>query len=149
MRELVQEEADCRRVWDLKEAAGGLMDIDFIVQGLVLKNTPAFANKPVNDAARAIAVLRRAKALPAAEARVLLDGLRLYGAVSQFQKLSARTEPRHMPAALAATMAAAAGVDDVRSLERELRRMQREVCRVFATIYGKTRRRDWIHRQAA
>jgi glutamate-ammonia-ligase adenylyltransferase len=147
-RELMQEDGACRRVWDLKEVAGGLMDIDFIVQGLILANASAFARKPINDCARAIAVLRRAKALSAADARLIAEALRLYGAVTQIQKVSAQTEPRQMAQELAATLATAAGCDDLKGLERELRRMQREVAHVFATVYGRPRRRDWIHRAA-
>ena len=147
-RELLQEDGACRRVWDLKEVAGGLMDIDFIVQGLTLVNVSAFARKPINDPARAIAVLRRAKALSAADARLICEALRLYAVVTQIQKVSAQTEPRQMAAKLAATLAIAAGCDDLKALERELRRMQREIAHVFATVYGRPRRRDWIHRAA-
>jgi glutamate-ammonia-ligase adenylyltransferase len=147
-RELLQEDGACRRVWDLKEVAGGLMDIDFIVQGLILANVSAFARKPINDCARAISVLRRAKVLSAADARLIAEALRLYGAVTQIQKVSAQTEPRQMAEELAATLATAAGCDDLKGLERELRRMQREVAHVLATVYGRPRRRDWIHRVA-
>jgi glutamate-ammonia-ligase adenylyltransferase len=147
-RELMQEDGACRRVWDLKEVAGGLLDVDFIIQGLVLANASAFVRKPIDDSARAIAVLRRAKALSAADARLIAEALRLYGAVTQIQKVSVQTEPRQMASELAATLATAAGCEDVRALERELRRMQREVQRVFATVYGRPRRRDWIHRAA-
>ena len=42
MRRLVQREKGSRRVWDIKCAAGGLMDIDFIVQGLALDHIEAF-----------------------------------------------------------------------------------------------------------
>jgi glutamate-ammonia-ligase adenylyltransferase len=149
MRELMQEENASCRTWDVKSVAGGLMDIDFIVQGLVLLNASTFIGRPYNDARQAIAVLRRAKALSAADARLLTEALRFYGAVTQLQKVSAEAEPRRMPAELAATLAAAAGVEDLRTLERELRRTQREVQRLFAAIYGRPRRRDWIQRRAA
>jgi glutamate-ammonia-ligase adenylyltransferase len=149
VRELVQEKDASRRVWDIKCAAGGLMDIDFIIQGLMLLNAPTFAGRPMNDPQRAIAVLRRAKALPAVDARLLTEALRLYGSVMQLKEVSGQAEPRRMPAELVAVLASAADVDDVRSLERELRRTQREVQRVFAGVYGRPRRRDWIQRRAA
>jgi hypothetical protein len=60
-----------------------------------------------------------------------------------------RKEASLLVLARTAPLVGAAEVDDIRTLERELRRMQREVCRVFAAIYGKPRRRDWIRRQAA
>jgi [glutamine synthetase] adenylyltransferase / [glutamine synthetase]-adenylyl-L-tyrosine phosphorylase len=148
MRDVMQEDGACRRVWDIKDAAGGRMDIDFILQGLTLVNAPAFARKPINDSSRAIATLRRMKALTAADARLLSEALWLYGAVTQIQNVAVQSDARQMPAELAATLASAAGVDDVRALERELRRLQREVARVFATVYGRPRRRDWIHRAA-
>ena len=149
MRRLVQQEKASRRMWDIKCVAGGLMDIDFIVQGLTLAHTPAFAGRPMNDSAEAIAVLARAKAVPAADAQLLGEALALYQATIQLLRIATPEDAADMPEDLAALMAQRTGSGDLRHLQIRLRRLQREVRRIFDAVIVRGRRRGRFTRQAA
>jgi glutamate-ammonia-ligase adenylyltransferase len=135
MRKLVQREKASRRVWDIKCVAGGLMDIDFIVQGLALEHVRAFDGQAMNDTAAVIATLAEADALAVADARILLDALDLYQAAAHLLRIGVVPDPRKMACELKVVFARATGTADIAALEARLREMQREVRRIFeATI---------------
>jgi [glutamine synthetase] adenylyltransferase / [glutamine synthetase]-adenylyl-L-tyrosine phosphorylase len=127
MRRLVQRERASRRVWDLKCVAGGLMDIDFIVQGFALRHLGAIDARPTTDTAGMIAALSHARVLATPDARTLCEALALYQAALHLLRIAAVTDPRKMPRALAAILAQATGSPDLAALEARLRETQRAV----------------------
>ena len=127
MRRLVQREKGSRRVWDIKCAAGGLMDIDFIVQGLALDHIAAFDETDMADTATMVAALAHARVLATTDARTLTDAFGLYQAALHLLRIAAVPDPRKMPAALAAILARATGSADLAALEARLRVTQRAV----------------------
>ena len=77
----------CSTCWDLKQAPGGLVDIEFVAQALQLIHG---AEHPALIATATEAVLvaaQKAGVLPAKEADVLLPALHLYQALFQILRL--------------------------------------------------------------
>ena len=100
MRKLVQREKASRRVWDIKCVAGGLMDIDFIVQGLALEHIDAFDGRAMNDTAAAIATLADIGASGRRGRADALHALGLYQAATHLLRIAAVGDPRKMPGEL-------------------------------------------------
>jgi glutamate-ammonia-ligase adenylyltransferase len=149
MRKLVQREKASRRVWDIKCVAGGLMDIDFIVHGLVLERVHAFAGRPMNDTAAVITTLAAVGGLTPADACTLGEALGLYQAATHLLRIAAIPDPRRMPAELAPVLARATGTSDIAALEGRLRGAQREVRRIFEAAIGEGRVRPSARLRAA
>ncbi len=149
MRKLVQREKASRRVWDIKCVAGGLMDVDFIVHGLALEHVHAFAGRPMNDTAGAIAMLAGLGALSPEDARTLSEVLALYQAASHVLRIAAVPDPRRMPPELMPILARATGTSDIVALEGRLREAQREVRRIFEAAICVSTARLCARRRAA
>jgi glutamate-ammonia-ligase adenylyltransferase len=138
MRKAIALEKGESDVWDLKLAAGGLVDIDFIAQYLQLVHAAA---KPDILSVSTLQVLdnaARSGVLPQAEAEVLRSAGRLYHDLTQILRLcvtgkfNAETSGEN----LLRVMARAGDTPDFSTLEARVREMQAEVRRVFWGIVG-------------
>jgi glutamate-ammonia-ligase adenylyltransferase len=124
--------------WDLKYAAGGLIDIEFIAQYLQLvhaDNHPAILDTStarVLDKARAVGVL------PREEAEILRPAVRLYHALTQILRLclSGPFDPKKASPQLLRLLARAADVPDFASVEATLIETQAKVREAFTRILG-------------
>jgi glutamate-ammonia-ligase adenylyltransferase len=136
MRRAIAQEKGEDDIWDLKYAAGGIVDIDFIAQYLQLIHA---ADKPdilhvstmhVLDSAARLGVLPQ----PAAE--VLRPAARLYHDLTQILRLcvSEKFKPETAGEDLLRVMARAGDAPDFSSLQARLRETQAEVRRVFREI---------------
>jgi glutamate-ammonia-ligase adenylyltransferase len=136
MRALIAKEKGDRDVWDLKLAAGGLIDIEFAAQYLQLAfahEYPAILDvstrKVVEEAGR------RGLVTPD-EAEVLIGAHKLYTDATQFMRLS--TSGRFDPAAAAAgvkrRIAAASGFPDFEAFAAALEEARKRVRAAFAAI---------------
>jgi [glutamine synthetase] adenylyltransferase / [glutamine synthetase]-adenylyl-L-tyrosine phosphorylase len=137
-RAIAQEKGDAAR-WDLKYAAGGLVDIEFVAQYLQLVH--AAAHPDVLDTATA-AVLEKAARLgliAAEDADVLRPAVRLYQDLDQILRLCVPGpfDPKTAGASLAALLARAADVPDFATLEAHLADTQERVRKSFARILGE------------
>ncbi|SET30350.1 bifunctional [glutamine synthetase] adenylyltransferase/[glutamine synthetase]-adenylyl-L-tyrosine phosphorylase [Oceanicella actignis] len=108
--------------WDVKHAAGGLMDIDFVAQAgaLILgRGRPAGAEA-------AIAALAEAGRLGADEAEALIAARRLQSAVQQLTRVALDGDPRPeaFGAELRGVLCRATGAADVAALEARLAEAQ-------------------------
>jgi [glutamine synthetase] adenylyltransferase / [glutamine synthetase]-adenylyl-L-tyrosine phosphorylase len=138
MRKAIALEKGKSDVWDLKLAAGGLVDIDFIAQYLQLAHA---AEKPDILSVSTLQVLdnaARSGVLPQAEAEVLRSAGRLYHDLTQILRLcvTGKFNPETSGENLLRVMARAGDTPDFSTLEARVRETQAEVRRVFRAIVG-------------
>jgi [glutamine synthetase] adenylyltransferase / [glutamine synthetase]-adenylyl-L-tyrosine phosphorylase len=136
MRRAVALEKGEDQVWDLKYAAGGMVDIDFIAQYLQLVHA---ADKPDILDVSTLHVLDNAArlgVLPQAAAEVLRPATRLYHDLTQILRLcvTERFNPATAGEDLLRVMARAGDAPDFSSLEARVKETQTEVRRVFREI---------------
>jgi glutamate-ammonia-ligase adenylyltransferase len=136
MRRAVALEKGEDQVWDLKYAAGGMVDIDFIAQYLQLVHA---ADRPDILDVSTLHVLDNAArlgVLPQAAAEVLRPGARLYHDLTQILRLcvTERFNPATAGEDLLRVMARAGDAPDFSSLEARVKETQTEVRRVFLDI---------------
>jgi len=138
MRRAVAQEKGESDVWDLKYAAGGIVDIDFIAQYLQLVHAAA---KPDILNVSTLAVLDNAArlgVLPPSEAEVLRQAARLYHDLTQILRLcvTGKFKPETAGEDLLRVMARAGDAPDFSALEARVRETQAEVRRVFQELVG-------------
>jgi [glutamine synthetase] adenylyltransferase / [glutamine synthetase]-adenylyl-L-tyrosine phosphorylase len=136
MRRAIALEKGEDDVWDLKYAAGGMVDIDFIAQYLQLVHA---ADKPDILDVSTLHVLDNAArlgVLPQSAAEVLRSATRLYHDLTQILRLcvTERFRPEIAGEDLLRVMARAGDAPDFSSLEARVRETQSEVRRVFLAL---------------
>ncbi|HEU0084835.1 MAG TPA: bifunctional [glutamine synthetase] adenylyltransferase/[glutamine synthetase]-adenylyl-L-tyrosine phosphorylase [Bradyrhizobium sp.] len=136
MRRAIALEKGEGDVWDLKYAAGGMIDIEFIAQYLQLVHAAA---KPEILDVGTLQVLDNAArlgVLPQSASEVLRPAARLYHDLTQILRLcvSGKFRPESAGEDLLRVMTRAGDAPDFSSLEARLRETQAEVRRVFGEI---------------
>ncbi|WP_024507188.1 bifunctional [glutamine synthetase] adenylyltransferase/[glutamine synthetase]-adenylyl-L-tyrosine phosphorylase [Bradyrhizobium sp. ARR65] len=136
MRRAIAQEKGEGDHWDLKHAAGGTLDIDFIAQYLQLVHA---SEKPDILDVSTLQVLENAErlgVLPHAEAEVLRAAARLYHDLTQILRLcvSERFRPETAGDDLLHVMARAGDAPDFSALEARVMETQAEVRRLFGVI---------------
>jgi glutamate-ammonia-ligase adenylyltransferase len=138
MRRAIALEKGEDDVWDLKYAAGGMVDIDFIAQFLQLVHA---ADKPDILNVSTLQVLDNAArlgVLPQSAAEILRPAARLYHDLTQILRLcvSEKFRPETSGEDLLRVLARAGDAPDFSSLQARLRETQTEVRRVFLELVG-------------
>jgi glutamate-ammonia-ligase adenylyltransferase len=136
MRRAIALEKGEEDIWDLKYAAGGMVDIDFIAQYLQLihaADRPGILNVStlhVLDNAARLGVLSQSSA------EILRSAARLYHDLTQILRLcvSEKFNPETAGEGLLRIMARAGDAPDFSSLEARVRETQADVRRVFQTV---------------
>jgi [glutamine synthetase] adenylyltransferase / [glutamine synthetase]-adenylyl-L-tyrosine phosphorylase len=136
MRRAIALEKGEDDVWDLKYAAGGMVDIDFIAQYLQLVHA---ADKPDILDVSTLHVLDNAARLgllPPSSVEVLRPATRLYHDLTQILRLcvTEKFKPETAGEDLLRVMARAGDAPDFSSLEARVRETQVEVRRVFREL---------------
>jgi glutamate-ammonia-ligase adenylyltransferase len=136
MRGAIAQEKGESDPWDLKYAAGGMVDIDFIAQYLQLVHAH---DKPDILDVSTMQVLDNAArlgVLPQSEAKILRAAARLYHDLTQILRLcvSDRFNPETAGTDLQRVMARAGDAPDFSSLEARVKETQSEVRRVFSAL---------------
>ncbi|HEV3500135.1 MAG TPA: bifunctional [glutamine synthetase] adenylyltransferase/[glutamine synthetase]-adenylyl-L-tyrosine phosphorylase [Bradyrhizobium sp.] len=136
MRRAITLEKGEDDVWDLKYAAGGMVDIDFIAQYLQLVHA---AEKPDILNVSTLHVLDNAArlgVLPQAAVEVLRPAARLYHDLTQILRLcvTERFKPDTAGEDLLRVMARAGDAPDFSSLQARVKETQSEVRRVFRSV---------------
>jgi glutamate-ammonia-ligase adenylyltransferase len=140
MRRAIGQEKGETDYWDLKYAAGGMIDIDFIAQYLQLVHAH---HKPDILDVSTLQVLDNAArlgVLPQSEAEILRAAARLYYDLTQILRLcvSDGFKPETAGTDLQRVMARAGDAPDFSSLEARVKETQSEVRRVFRTLLEAT-----------
>jgi glutamate-ammonia-ligase adenylyltransferase len=122
MRRRIADENPRPSPWDLKNRRGGLLDLEFVVQYLMLREAAAAPQVLQRSAAAAIEALGRAAALPPAAAGELSRALTLLRHVQALLSLISDRPfaAGALPAADAATLARCAGAVDFAGLDADI-----------------------------
>jgi len=136
MRHAIAQEKGEDDIWDLKYAAGGLIDIDFIAQYLQLVHAAAM---PDILSAGTLSVLDNAArlgVLPSADAELLRSAARLYHDLTQIVRLcvSDKFSPATAGEDLLRVLVRAGDAPDFSSLEARVKETQAEVRAVFEAV---------------
>jgi [glutamine synthetase] adenylyltransferase / [glutamine synthetase]-adenylyl-L-tyrosine phosphorylase len=136
MRRAIAQEKGENEIWDLKYAAGGIVDIDFIAQYLQLVHA---ADKPDILDVSTLHVLENAARLgvmATSSAEILRSAERLYHDLTQVLRLcvSEHFNPATAGEGLLRIMAKAGDAPDFSSLEARVKETQIEVRRIFRAV---------------
>jgi [glutamine synthetase] adenylyltransferase / [glutamine synthetase]-adenylyl-L-tyrosine phosphorylase len=136
MRRLIAQSKGEDDPWDLKLAAGGLIDIEFLVQYLLLGNAHAVPGILCTRPLTVIEKARECELLDAQDARILERAYRLFTGVTQIQRLTldpgANVDEAN--AAVQRRIAKAGGEPALSALESALGEQRAEVRRIFDRI---------------
>ena len=138
MRGAIATEKGEGEPWDLKYAAGGLVDIEFIAQYLQLVHAHAHPRILDTSTAGVLEKAWRLGLLPVEEAEVLRPAVQLYLDLTQILRLclSGPFDPKAARSELAGLLARAAGLPDFPMLDAHLAETQARVRDSFNRILG-------------
>jgi glutamate-ammonia-ligase adenylyltransferase len=136
MRQAIAEEKGEDDIWDLKHAAGGMVDIEFIAQYLQLAHA---AEKPEILSVSTQQVLENAArlgVLPPSAVDVLRPAVRLYHDLTQVLRLcvSDKFKPETAGTDLLRMLARVSNEPDFSSLQARVRETQADVRQVFLSV---------------
>jgi glutamate-ammonia-ligase adenylyltransferase len=134
---IAKEKGDADR-WDLKNAAGGLVDIEFIAQYLQLVHAAAKPEILDTSTARMLEKAARAGVLKPEDALVLRPAVVLFHDLTQILRLclSGKFDPQTAGAGVLALLARAADLPDFPALQAYLAELQLKVRECFVRILG-------------
>jgi glutamate-ammonia-ligase adenylyltransferase len=136
MRRLIAQAKGDGDPWDLKLAAGGLIDIEFLAQYLLLRHAHAEPSLVCVSALAVIEIAATRGLLCTEHARVLVKAYRLFSDVTQILRLTLDpgTDPRAANEAVKRRLAKVAGQPGIGGLESCLCDMRADVRRVFDSV---------------
>lgn len=138
MRRLVAKTKGEDDPWDLKLVAGGLLDIEFLAQYLLLRDAHARPELVHVSTAAVIETAGRLGLLDLEPARVLADAHRLYTNVTQILRLTLpeHADPRQAGEAVKRRLAKVADLPSAAALEAHLVDTRGKVRSLFDEILG-------------
>jgi glutamate-ammonia-ligase adenylyltransferase len=144
MRAAIATEKGDADPWDLKYAAGALVDIEFIAQYLQLVHAAAMPDILDTSTARVLEKAAQLGLLAAADAAVLRAAVRLYHDLTQILRLClpGAFDPKTASAGVLGLLARAADLPDFPALEAHVMETQRQVRECFVRILGRVPGRD-------
>jgi glutamate-ammonia-ligase adenylyltransferase len=136
MRRAIALEKGEDDIWDLKHAAGGMVDIEFIAQYLQLVHAATLPEILSVSTQHVLENAARLGVLPPSAADVLRPAARLYHDLTQILRLcvSSKFRPETAGADLLRMLTRAADAPDFSSLEAQVRETQADVRRVFLSL---------------
>jgi glutamate-ammonia-ligase adenylyltransferase len=139
MRGAIAREKSDRERWDLKYAAGGLIDIEFIAQYLQLVHAHRKPDILDTSTAGVLDKARRLRLLAAEDAEILRPAVQLYQDLTQILRLClpGPFDAKTAGAGLLRLLARAADVPDFATLDATLIETQARVRESFVRILGR------------
>jgi [glutamine synthetase] adenylyltransferase / [glutamine synthetase]-adenylyl-L-tyrosine phosphorylase len=139
MRSAIAKEKGDANPWDLKYAAGGLVDIEFIAQYLQLTCAATTPELLDTSTARALDKAARLGVLKPEDAEVLRPAVRLFHDLTQILRLClpAAFDPKTASAGVLGLLARAADLPEFPALAAHVEETQRQVRECFVRILGK------------
>ena len=136
MRRAIALEKGEAEIWDLKYAAGGMIDIEFIAQYLQLVHAAAQPELLSVGTMQVLDNAARLGVLPPSAAEVLRPAARLYHDLTQILRLcvTGKFKPETAGEDLLRVLARAGDAPDFSSLQARVRETQGEVRRVFGEV---------------
>jgi glutamate-ammonia-ligase adenylyltransferase len=139
MRAAIAHENSDQQRWDLKYAAGGLIDIEFIAQYLQLVHAHQWPDVLDTSTARVLDKAWALRLLPVEDAEVLRPAVQLYHDLTQILRLClpGPFDAKTAGAGLLGLLARAADVPDFATLDATLIETQAKVRASFVRILGR------------
>jgi glutamate-ammonia-ligase adenylyltransferase len=139
MRAAIAKEKGDAEPWDLKYAAGALVDIEFIAQYLQLVHAAAKPEILDTSTARMLEKAARIGVLKAEDAAVLRPAVRLYHDLTQILRLClpGAFDPKTASVGVLGLLARAADLPDFPALQAYVLETQRQVRGCFTRILGR------------
>jgi len=139
MRAAIAKEKGDADPWDLKYAAGALIDIEFIAQYLQLVHAAATPEILDTSTARMLEKAARVGVLAAEDAAVLRPAVLLYHDLTQILRLClpGAFDPKSASAGVLGLLARAADLPDFPALQAHVVETQRQVRECFVRILGR------------
>jgi glutamate-ammonia-ligase adenylyltransferase len=133
MRNLIAQEKGDADPWDLKLARGGLMDIEFIAQTLVLRNTHSLGSLRQYNTADILVAAGNASIMATEDVVCLLEGYGLMRDLMQWQRAMVVGEfnPKTADHSFLKRLAAIVGLPDFRLLDSHLKQTQTKIRKIF------------------
>jgi glutamate-ammonia-ligase adenylyltransferase len=139
MRRAIATEKGDQDRWNLKYAAGGLIDLEFLAQYLQLVHAADVPDILDTATARVLEKAARLGVLSAEDAEVVRPAVRLYHDLTQILRLclSGPFDPKAAGPGLLALLARAADVPDFATLDAHLAESQLRVRKAFTRLVGE------------
>ncbi|SOB96903.1 glutamate-ammonia-ligase adenylyltransferase [Stappia indica] len=139
MRGRIEAEKGTSDIWDLKQVAGGMVDIEFAAQYLQLVNAQAHPEILSQTTETVLERARDAGLLSPGDAEVLLPAIRLYHALTQVQRLTLEGPFKvdTVPKGVRELLVHAGEAPDFSHLEAMLSDRQKQVRATFEKLVGK------------
>jgi glutamate-ammonia-ligase adenylyltransferase len=138
MRGLIAREKGSGGLWDIKQAPGGQIDVEFITQYLLLRHASERPRLLSTSIVEALQRLGEDGLIAPGDAQTLIEAARLYQALTQILRLAVDEDfaPSNAPRGLTELLLRAADAPDLKRLESQLTETQAEVQSLFARIVG-------------
>jgi glutamate-ammonia-ligase adenylyltransferase len=139
MRGAIAKEKGDANIWDLKYAAGGLVDIEFIAQYLQLVHAGVTPDILDTTTAHVLEKAVRLGLLKPEDAEVLRPAVRLFHDLAQILRLClpGRFDPKTASAGVLTLLARASDLPEFAALQAHVEETQRQVRACFVRILGK------------
>ena len=139
MRDLMFKENPPSGRWDIKRSRGGLVDIEFIAQTLMIIHAARLPEVLHPTTLSALAALAREGLLDASAAKRLTEAGILYQRLTQLLRLcvTGTYDPATAPAGLNRLVSNACAMPDIASAEALLSDAQADVFRMFSNVLGE------------
>jgi len=132
MRRRMARERPARSRWDVKFAAGGLVDIEFVIQHAILMSAADVPGAVIPTSMDAIKAIAAAGRLAPGEAAVLAEGLTFQLNLQQALRIASgdRFDPDHASAGLKTWLANHLALKDFSALDARLQAIQSSVAQL-------------------
>jgi glutamate-ammonia-ligase adenylyltransferase len=139
MRGAIAREKGDANIWDMKYAAGGLVDIEFIAQYLQLAHAEASPEILDTTTVHVLEKAARLGVLKPEDAEVLRPAVRLFHDLAQILRLCLPGvfDPKTSSVGVLALLTRAADLPDFAALQAHVEETQRQVRECFVRILGK------------
>jgi glutamate-ammonia-ligase adenylyltransferase len=136
MRAKIETEKGTKEIWELKQARGGLVDIEFLTQFLQVASAHTHPEVLDRNTAIALAKLATAGVLSPGDAEILLPAIKLYHTLTQVLRLCLDKPfvPEEAPRGLKELLARASDMPDFPTLEASLKETLAAVHEAFERI---------------
>ena len=136
MRAMIADAKGDDDPWDLKIMAGGLVDIEFCAQYLILRYASHEATICNVNTETVLKAAGKARLIDPAIASLLLEAHLFYSAIMQTLRLAVEGafDPAATPSGVLRRIATAVSLPDFRTVERELQSYRRSVRQAFLTL---------------
>lgn len=138
MRALLEREKPAKSVFDLKVTPGGIIDVEFIAQGMQLCHAQKNADVLNTSTEEALEALQKAGFLSADDGAALAAAHRLYGTLSQILRLclDGVFDPETAAPSLRRLVTQACDLPSVETVETHLEHTQADVRSRFNRLFG-------------